>query len=88
MFTVGHIFPVYTAGMVGGCAEWTMPRLTDVWRWTGPPVWGKEGWFGREGQPPGPSMIVTHLTQVGVIIRLGDNRRMAPIDPDGPRKTT
>ena len=46
---------------------------------------GKEGWFGREGQPPGPSMIVTHLIQVGVIIRLGDNRRMAPIDPDGPR---
>ena len=23
---------------------------------------GKEGWFGREGQPPGPSMTVTHLT--------------------------
>ena len=44
---------------------------------------GKEGWFGREGQPPGPLMIVTHLTQVGVIIWLGDNRRMAPIDPDG-----
>ena len=20
---------------------------------------GKEGWFGREGQPPGPSMIMT-----------------------------
>ena len=46
---------------------------------------GKEGWFGREGQPPGPSMIVTHLTQVGVIIRLRDNRRMTPIDPDGPQ---
>ena len=29
MFTVGHIFPVYTAGMVGGCAKWTIPRLTD-----------------------------------------------------------
>ena len=27
---------------------------------------GKEGWFGREGQPPRPSMIVTHLTQVGL----------------------
>ena len=26
---------------------------------------GKERWFGREGQPPGPLMIVTHLTQVG-----------------------
>ena len=46
---------------------------------------GKEGWFGREGQPPGPFMIVTHLTQVGVIIRLGDNRRMASIYPDGLR---
>ena len=46
---------------------------------------GKEGWFGREGQPPGPLMIVTHLTQVGVIIRLRDNRRMAPIYPDGLR---
>ena len=52
---------------------------------------GEEGWFGREGQLPGPSMIVTHLTQVGecellgVIIQLGDNRRMAPIDLDGPR---
>ena len=46
---------------------------------------GKEGWFGREGQPPGPSMTVTHLTQVGVIIWLGNNRRMTPIDPDGPQ---
>ena len=26
---------------------------------------GKEGWFGREGQPPGPTMIVTHLTPGG-----------------------
>ena len=26
---------------------------------------GKEGWFGREGQPPGPSVTVTRLTQVG-----------------------
>ena len=26
---------------------------------------GKEGWFGWEGQPPGPSITVTHLTQVG-----------------------
>ena len=32
----------------------------------------KEGWFGREGQPPGPSMIVTH-------------RRVAPIELDGPQ---
>ena len=44
---------------------------------------GKEGWFGQEGQPPGPSMTVTHLTQVGVIIRLGNDRWMTPIDPDG-----
>ena len=42
MFTVGHIFPVYTAGMVGGCAEWTIPHLTNAWRWTGPPA-GKRG---------------------------------------------
>ena len=27
----------------------------------------------------------THLTQVGVIIRLGDDRRMILIDPDGLR---
>ena len=26
---------------------------------------GKEGWFGREGQPPGPSVTVTCLTQGG-----------------------
>ena len=50
----------------------------DLWR-------GKEGWFRLEGQPPGPSMTVTHLTQVGVIIRLANNRRMTLIDPDGPR---
>ena len=52
---------------------------------------GKEGWFGWESQPPGPSMIVTHLTQVGGsellgdALRLGDNRRVAPIELDGPR---
>ena len=46
---------------------------------------GKEGWFGREGQPPGPSMTVTHLTQVGVIIRLGNDRWITLIDPDEPR---
>ena len=34
---------------------------------------GKEGWFGREGQPPGPSVTVTRLTWVGVIIRLGND---------------
>ena len=26
---------------------------------------GKEGWFGREGQPPGPSVTVTRRTQGG-----------------------
>ena len=46
---------------------------------------GKEGWFGREGQPPGPSVTVTRLTQVGVIIRLGNDRKMTLMDPDGPR---
>ena len=37
---------------------------------------GKEGWLGREGQPPGPSVTVTRLTQGGgggVIIRLGND---------------
>ena len=43
MFTVvGHNFPVCTARMVGGCAEWTIPRLTDAWKWTGSPT-GKRG---------------------------------------------
>ena len=46
---------------------------------------GKEGWFGREGQPPGPSVTVTRLTQVGVIIRLGNGRNMPLMDPGGPR---
>ena len=48
---------------------------------------GKEGWFGRESQPPGPSVTVTHLTQVGVIIRLGNDRRMTPMDPMDPGRT-
>ena len=30
-------------------------------------------------------MTVTHLTQVGVIIRLGNDRWMTLIDPDGPQ---
>ena len=34
---------------------------------------GKEGWFGREGQPPGPSVTLTRLTQVGVVVRLKNN---------------
>ena len=46
---------------------------------------GKEGWFGREGQHPGPSITETYLTQVGVIIQLGNDRRMTLIDPDGPQ---
>ena len=46
---------------------------------------GKEGWFGREGQPPGLSVTVTRLTQTGVIIRLGNDRKMTLMDPDGPR---
>ena len=46
---------------------------------------GKEGWFRQEGQPPGPSVTTTHLTQVGVIIRHGNDRRMTLMDPDGPR---
>ena len=51
----------------------------DLW-------WGKEGWFGREGQPPGPSAKITHLTQVGVVSRHGNvSRKMTLMDPDGPR---
>ena len=46
---------------------------------------GKEGWFGREGQPPGPSVTITRLTQVGVIVPLGNDRKMTHMDPDGPR---
>ena len=51
---------------------------------------GKEGWFGREGQPPGPSMIVKHLTpeggseSLGGARRLGNNQRGAPAELDGP----
>ena len=56
-----------------GCVE--MDRISDGEKRDGP----------GGSQPPGPLMIVTHLTQVGVIIRLGDNRRMAPINPDGLR---
>ena len=47
--------------------------------------WGKEGWFGREGQPSGPSVKITHLTQVGVISRHGNGRKMTLMNPDGPR---
>ena len=47
---------------------------------------GKGGWFRREGQPPGPSMIVTHLTPEGGseswggggARRFGNNRRGVP----------
>ena len=46
---------------------------------------GKEGWFGREGQPPGPSVTITCLTQVGVVVCLGNDRKMTLMDPDGPR---
>ena len=54
---------------------------------------GKEGWFGQEGQPPRPSMIMTHLTPRGGSVllrdalRLGDNRRWHPwslMDPECP----
>ena len=48
------------------------------------PTRGK-GWFGREGQPPGPSVTITHLTQVGVVVRLGNDRKKTLMDPDGPR---
>ena len=51
------------------------------------PTRGKEGciWFGREGQPPGPPVTITRLTQVGVVVRLGNDRKMTLMDPDGPR---
>ena len=70
--------------MVGGRAEWTVPRFTNERRQTQPQA-GKEGWFGREGQPPGPSVTVTRLTQVGIVIRLRNDRRMTLMDPDGPQ---
>ena len=46
---------------------------------------GKEGWFGREGQPPGPSVTITRLTQVGAVVWLGIDRKMTIIDTDGSR---
>ena len=49
------------------------------------PTRGKEGWFGREGQPPGLSVTITRLTQVGVVVRLGNDRKKTLMDPDGPR---
>ena len=42
---------------------------------------GKEGSGIDQGQPPGPSVTVTRLTQVGVIARLGNDRRMTLMDP-------
>ena len=75
-----YITPGWSVNMRDG--EYCMSRLTeDVHDLTR----GKEGWFGREGQPPGPSVTVTCLTQVGVIIRLGNDRKMTLVDPDGPR---
>ena len=44
------------------------------------PTRGKEGWFGREGQPPGPSVTIT-----GVVVQLGNDRKKTFMDPDGPR---
>ena len=77
-------------GRSGG--PWSVFLLWILWTW-GEPMSkirqifprGKEGWFGREGQPPGPSVTVTRLTQVGVIIRLGNDRKMTPMDPNGPQ---
>ena len=46
---------------------------------------GKEGWFGREGQPPRPSVTITRLTQVGAVVWLGINRKITIMDPDGSR---
>ena len=46
---------------------------------------GKEGWFGREGQPPGPSVTITRLTQVGAVVWFGIDRKMTIMDPDGSR---
>ena len=34
MFADGRIFPLSTAGMVCGCAEWPIPGFTDTRRWT------------------------------------------------------
>ena len=48
---------------------------------------GKGGWFGWEGQPPGPSMIVTHLTLVGGSVRLATTEGWHPqssMDPKCP----
>ena len=45
---------------------------------------GKEGWFGREGQPPGPSVTITRLTQVGAVDWFGIDQKMTIMDPMDP----
>ena len=75
-----YIRPGWSVDMRDG--EYRASRLTeDVHDLTR----GKEGWFGREGQPPRPSVTVARLTQVGVIVCLGNDRKMTLMDPDGPR---
>ena len=48
---------------------------------------GKRGWFGREGQPPGPSMIVTHLTPEGGSEFLGTPAGLATTDGWHPQNS-
>ena len=63
-----YILPGWSVDVRNGQYRASRLRGDEQNRWR-----GKEGWFGREGQPPRPSMIVKHLTQVVVIIRLGSN---------------
>ena len=75
-----YITPGWSANLRDG--EYRVSNLTGE---VHIPTRGKEGWFGREGQPPGPSVTITRLTQVGVVVRLGNDRKMTLMDPDGPR---
>ena len=75
-----YITPGWSVNLRDG--EYRASRLTeDVHDSTR----GKEGWFGRKGEPPGPSVTITCLTQVGVVVWLENDRKMTLMDPDGPR---
>ena len=55
-----YLLPGWSVDVRNG--QYRASRIRGVGR-NCPP--GNEGWFGRKGQLPGSSMIVTHLTPVG-----------------------
>ena len=85
-FKEGHGTSFYECLRRHGIEWFGSRKFFEQRKETNQAIWmDMEGWFGREGQPPGPSVTVTRLTQVGVIIRLGNDRKMTLMDPDGPR---